>query len=210
MFKRLILISTMLVSTVFAEDDINDLLLGEAKYILQPKPKDDSTFVADSIVKQIVEEQVSNSEVKQEIKTDYAQYAVKESRQENTNYFVEAGKYYNVEPWLIWAMGKVESGHNPRAVNRNKNGTYDIGIMQINSIHLKRLSKYGIRERDLYTPKVNIFVGAFILKECINKYGNNWNAVSCYNGMSEENRKYFTYAKKVQKALNSGLKMAQR
>ncbi len=38
-------------------------------------------------------------------------------------------------PSIMIAVAKAESGLNPLATNRNKNGTRDIGLMQINSIH---------------------------------------------------------------------------
>jgi soluble lytic murein transglycosylase-like protein len=40
---------------------------------------------------------------------------------------------YKVHPDILRAITKVESNFNPRALNKNQNGTYDIGIMQINS-----------------------------------------------------------------------------
>ena len=66
--------------------------------------------------------------------------------------------------------------------------------MQINSVHLPRLKKnYGINERDLLNPKINIFVGAEILKMCFDKHGLNPNALTCYNGRIKNN----TYGKEV-------------
>lgn len=152
---------------------------------------------------------IVNKQADPVVDESYIKYSQEIQSENKPNYFVDAGKYYAVSPWLLWAVGKVESNHNPYAINKNKNGTYDIGIMQINSIHLKRLAKYGISKNDLFVPKINIYVGAFLLKECINKYGQNWNAVSCYNGMSAENKKYFVYAKKVHKALNNGVYLAR-
>ena len=79
---------------------------------------------------------------------------------------------------------------NPNALNQNnKNGSYDIGIMQINSIHLNELwTKYGISEDDLYNPRLNIHIGAKILKDCLNKHNNNLiNGITCYNGRIENN-----------------------
>lgn len=117
------------------------------------------------------------------------------------NYYVEAGNIVGIEPWLLWGIADTESGHNPYAINHNKNGTYDIGVMQVNSIHFKR---FGLTAQDLLDPKVNILTGAIILKECFDKHGNNWMAVNCYNGLSPENRKYYVYANKVYKHMMKG------
>ena len=38
-------------------------------------------------------------------------------------------------PSIMLAIAKAESGLNPLATNKNKNGTRDTGLMQINSIH---------------------------------------------------------------------------
>jgi len=38
-------------------------------------------------------------------------------------------------PSIMIAVAKAESGLNPLATNRNKNGTRDIGLMMINSVH---------------------------------------------------------------------------
>ena len=66
------------------------------------------------------------------------------------SYYVEAGEMFNVEPQLLWVIAKTESSFDTKALNKNKNGTYDIGIMQINSIHLPELKeKYNIKKEDL-------------------------------------------------------------
>jgi soluble lytic murein transglycosylase-like protein len=96
--------------------------------------------------------------------------------------FEEAGRYYGVNPRLLWAIAKVESGHRWDALNRNKNGTYDIGLMQINSRWLPVLRKHGLYDdRLIWEPCYNTFVGAWVLRQCMNRYGNTWRAVDCYN-----------------------------
>lgn len=120
--------------------------------------------------------------------------------EEKENYYVSASNYFNLDPWVLWAVGDTESKHNPYAINKNTNGTYDVGVMQINSIHFEDLKrKYGIEPNDLYDPKISIYVGASILKECFQKHGNNWKAINCYNGLNYDNRVNNTYAKKVYK-----------
>src|SRR5512146_3326267 len=48
--------------------------------------------------------------------------------------FDEAGAQYGITPQILRAIAKVESNYNPRAINWNTNGSYDFGVMQINSI----------------------------------------------------------------------------
>lgn len=115
----------------------------------------------------------------------------------DSNYYEEAGRHFGIDPRLLWAIAKIESDHNPYAINVNKNGTEDIGIMQINTVHLPFLEKKGISKKDLFNPRINIFVGAWVLQECFKKHGFTKNAVTCYNGRIENN----PYADKVLSAL---------
>jgi soluble lytic murein transglycosylase-like protein len=94
----------------------------------------------------------------------------------------QAAQKYGVSPHLLHAIAKTESSLNPAAVNRNNaNGTYDVGLMQINSSWLPKLKRFGITERDLYEPCVSIDVAAWILAHNIRSYGNTWAAVGAYN-----------------------------
>lgn len=85
---------------------------------------------------------------------------------------------------MLWAIAYKESRLIPNIISKaNKNGTYDIDIMQINSVHLPHFKKkYGLSESDFLHPKINIFVGAEILRMCLDKYGFNEDGVTCYNG----------------------------
>lgn len=114
--------------------------------------------------------------------------------------FEEAGTIYGVSPHLLWAIAKVESGFNPAAVNYNRNGTYDFGVMQINSRwkpYLGKLWNY------LDDPCTNVKVGAWILAQCIQKHGYTWKAVSCYNTGLGESKRGTKYVRKVYLAMVS-------
>lgn len=93
----------------------------------------------------------------------------------------QAGKQYGVAPQLLYAIAQAESGLNPRAIGRNPGGTYDIGLMQVNSSHLPKLRSFGISEPQLFDPCTNIRVGAWILAQSFSKYGVSWNGVGAYN-----------------------------
>ena len=105
----------------------------------------------------------------------------------NESYFTEAGNRFSIEPQLLKSIAKVESNFNPNAVNLNTNGSMDIGIMQINSIHLPLLSKLGIQQKDLFNPRININFGAYILAKCFDKHGMTLNGLNCYNGRLDDN-----------------------
>lgn len=111
-----------------------------------------------------------------------------------------AGHYYHVDPYLLFAIAKVESGMNPNAVGLNHDGSRDVGLMQINSSHFSELQRQGIDESRLIAePCTSIMVGASILSSMIKVYGYNWEAVGAYNaGLKKENySQRMVYARKV-------------
>lgn len=124
----------------------------------------------------------------------------------NNTFFLKYGKAYDIPPQLLWGIAKAESNLDPYAVNKNTNGTYDLGLMQINTIHLPMLKKNGIMARDLFNPETSIAVGAYILSQCFDKHGRNWKGLTCYNGRIEGN----DYAKKVLRGILTELKTSKK
>ncbi|OPY60382.1 MAG: Transglycosylase SLT domain protein [Syntrophorhabdaceae bacterium PtaU1.Bin034] len=53
--------------------------------------------------------------------------------------FDEAGERYRISPQLLWAIAKTESNFSATAVNHNNNGSFDYGVMQINSSWYREL-----------------------------------------------------------------------
>jgi soluble lytic murein transglycosylase-like protein len=95
-----------------------------------------------------------------------------------------AAEYHGVNPWILLAILKVESNFSAAAVNRNNNGTLDIGMAQINSVHFAKLSQYGITPTQLMDGCVSTYVAAWHLRQQIAKYGNTWFGVAAYHSAS--------------------------
>lgn len=116
--------------------------------------------------------------------------------------FDRAGAYFNVHPLLLKAIARQESSMNPRAVGQNTNGTQDIGMMQINTWHLRegsQLARVGMTRDRLFDPCTNITVGAWVLADAVSRHGMNWKSVGVYHSPTEWRQK--DYAAKIQRHL---------
>lgn len=111
----------------------------------------------------------------------------------------QAANRYGLNSELLYAIARTESGLNPQAIGRNANGSRDIGLMQINSTWLPRLSTHGIQESDLLDPCTSIHVGAWILAHNVRRFGHTWEAVGAYNATRPELRR--AYAQRVYRHL---------
>lgn len=121
--------------------------------------------------------------------------------------FDAAAAYQHVSPLVLRAIAWQESHGNAHALHRNANGTIDYGVMQINSIHLAALSRYGVSRDDLMAPCANIYIAAWYLHRMVAKYGNTWNAVGAYHSQTPNERD--RYAQSVQ-ALVGRLQLVQQ
>ena len=105
--------------------------------------------------------------------------------------FEEAGKAHGISPELLRSIARVESGFNYKAVNKNRNGSRDLGLMQINSAWIDTLN---LKRDELITdPCYNVMTGADILRRCIDRYGYTWEAVGCYNAKSKGKREGYSW-----------------
>lgn len=92
---------------------------------------------------------------------------------------------------MLKAILKVESNFNPHAANRNANGTVDVGIAQINSMHFARLDKYGIKPAHLMDGCVSTYVAAWHLASKIREHGNTWFGIAAYHSTTPcQNERY--------------------
>lgn len=107
----------------------------------------------------------------------------------------DAAVYFDLDPVLLHAIARHESNMRADVVNRNRNGSYDIGLMQINTVWLPRLQEKGITAGSLRNPCVNGYVGAWILRSKVDRFGQTWKAVGAYNASSSD--KQLKYANSV-------------
>ncbi|MBN3835183.1 lytic transglycosylase domain-containing protein [Burkholderia sp. Ac-20344] len=107
----------------------------------------------------------------------------------------DAATFHRVNPRLLRVIAQHESGMRPGAVNRNTNGSEDIGLMQINTSWLPTLARYGIRREHLFNGCVSAYVGAWILASNVRRFGPNWKAVGAYNAVTPS--KQLVYASAI-------------
>ncbi|EAI4447448.1 lytic transglycosylase domain-containing protein [Campylobacter lari] len=98
--------------------------------------------------------------------------------------FKIAARKYNIPMALLKAIALTENAaYEHNIIGRNKNQTRDYGLMQINSIHLKR---YGVSEKEIVKVSANIDIAARLLYEIIQRYGFNWNAIGRYHSANDK------------------------
>lgn len=93
----------------------------------------------------------------------------------------EAGASYGVDPLLLKAIAWQESRGWTGAIGpKLPDGNRALGLMQINTIHLPELARHGIHREHLFDACVSQKVGAWVLADCIRRFGSTWRSVGCY------------------------------
>lgn len=92
-----------------------------------------------------------------------------------------AAERYGIHETILRAIALTESAMEPLAINRNTDGSVDVGLMQINSRWFPPLAEMGIQPGDLWQPCTNIHVGAWILAGEIRRFGYTWQAIGAYH-----------------------------
>lgn len=112
----------------------------------------------------------------------------------------QIAEQYKIPLDVLKAIRRVESSGNPNVgrVCGNRNGTCDLGVMQINTSWLPRLHKNGISATLLVSNQcMNIAVGAWVLASNIYQYGDMRAALSAYNTGKPASTVGLRYAEKV-------------
>ena len=88
---------------------------------------------------------------------------------------------YHVPIALILAVMKIENGRNGQAV-KNKTGTYDYGVSQINSVWLPKIAAYGYTREDIqYDACRNTEVGVWLISKHLAEGKNIWHSIANYH-----------------------------
>lgn len=106
---------------------------------------------------------------------------------------VPASGYHKVNPHVLRAVLRVESGLRPTAINKNANGTIDVGMGQMNSMHFPALAQQGIAPGHLLDECIASYVAAWHLGKIMREHGNNWQAIARYHSATP----YFNYRYQV-------------
>ena len=111
---------------------------------------------------------------------------------------------FQVPAALIVSVIKTEGGWNGAAI-KNKNGTYDLGVMQVNSSWISTLKKYGITQESLqFNPCTNVHAATWILAKAMStKEG--WQGVGNYHSRTPSHNK--RYREKV-RSIYKNVKLA--
>ncbi len=93
----------------------------------------------------------------------------------------QAAVQYAVPAELILAIITVEGGKNGMAMP-NKNGTFDLGVMQVNSSWSNEILQRGYNLNEIqYDSCKNIDFGTWILSQCIKNNANLDEAIGDYH-----------------------------
>lgn len=112
----------------------------------------------------------------------------------------EAAYRFGVNPEVMHCICQQESSWNHKAYNYRSSIDRDIGLCQINNMHLPRLAKLGIQESHLWDSCINSQVGAWILADNLKRHGNTWRHIGAYNAASDHKRA--AYAKGVYRCIS--------
>ena len=93
---------------------------------------------------------------------EYQSETPKSTRGIILQYIYDLADQYDVDRNTVVAIAKCESRLVINATNKNKNGTIDRGLLQVNSIHTKRAKDMGF---DLNMPSESLEFGVWLMSK---------------------------------------------
>lgn len=101
---------------------------------------------------------------------------------------LDAARVSGMPVAALFAILATEGGKTGEALS-NKNGTWDLGGFQINTVHLKELATMGISPRAvLCDGRVNAHAAAWLLRKEYRRTGNLWQAIGAYHSRTPHRR----------------------
>jgi len=109
----------------------------------------------------------------------------------------QAAVAFHVPAVIIASVLTVENAKAGSATT-NRNGTYDYGSMQINTVWVDKLHQYGYTKEEIKNnPCTNVWVGTWILSQKIARGKDFWHGVGGYNSFHLPQN--YRYQRKVAK-----------
>jgi soluble lytic murein transglycosylase-like protein len=97
---------------------------------------------------------------------------------------IQAASRHKVDPALVKAIIRAESGYNPMAVSKK-------GAMGLMQLMPRTAEALGVEDEDIFNPENNIDAGVKYLKQLLTQFhGNVRLAVAAYNAGTKKVRKY--------------------
>jgi len=116
------------------------------------------------------------------------------------HYIRQYARMYGIDPVLMYAIAKVESNHNPKALNRNDGNSRDKqnGIVKrsygLFQLQLTTIKEYGFtgNPKLLLNPQVNALFAARHLNKLYKHHQDTVKVLSAYNAghVSTKNKSY--------------------
>ncbi len=109
---------------------------------------------------------------------------------------LDAARISGMPVAALFAILATEGGRMGEALS-NKNGTWDLGGFQINTVHLKDLAAMGISpDAVLRDGRVNAHAAAWLLRKEYQRTGSLWQAIGAYHSRTPHRRD--AYIRRVQ------------
>ena len=101
---------------------------------------------------------------------------------------LDAAHSSGVPAAALFAILATEGGKTGEALS-NKNGTWDMGPFQVNTVHLNELAAMGISpDAVLRDGRVNAYAAAWLLRKEYRRTGNLWRAIGTYHSRTPHRR----------------------
>lgn len=101
---------------------------------------------------------------------------------------LDAARISGMPAAALFAILATEGGKTGEALS-NRNGTWDIGPFQVNTIHLNELAAMGISpDAVLRDGRVNAYTAAWLLRKEYQSTGDLWQAIGAYHSRTPHRR----------------------